>query len=409
MAGGFTVGHDGSMRSVSEHQSVVAGLISRRAPVLVPLAEAAGRVLAADVVAPRPLPAFDNSAMDGYAVRAADIAGAGEHPVTLVVAEDIPAGRTSPATLRPGTAHRIMTGAPMPADADTVVQVEATDGGLESVRIHESRAAGTHVRSAGEDVRAGERVLVAGTVLGAAQLGLLAALGEAEVAIFPPVRVLVLSTGSELVEPGQSLEHGQIHESNGVMLAVAIRAAGAEAEQLHFVADDVAQFHAALEQRLGDVDLLLTSGGVSAGAYEVVKDALTGQGVEFVKVAMQPGMPQGCGRFADRAVVTLPGNPVSSLVSFEVFVRPALRAAMGFTPPGRPVVRAALTEDLESPAGKRQFRRGFLDSATSTVRPIGPPGSHFLRWLAASDCLIDLGEDVTALAAGSVVDVWMLD
>jgi molybdopterin molybdotransferase len=193
------------------------------------------------------------------------------------------------------------------------------------------------------------------------------------------------------------------------MLAAAVRAAGAEAEQLHFVADDVAQFHAAIEQRLGDVDVLLTSGGVSAGAYEVVKDALTGRGIEFVKVAMQPGMPQGCGQLRGVAVITLPGNPVSSLVSFEVFVRPALRAAMGFPRPGRAVVRAALTEDIDSPAGRRQFRRGFLDPETATVRPIGPPGSHYLRWMAASDCLIDLDEDITALPAGSIVDVWPLD
>jgi molybdopterin molybdotransferase len=409
VAGAQDVGQDGAMRSVQHHQSVVAGLIRRGEPVLIPLADAAGRVLAADVIAARPLPAFDNSAMDGYAVRAEDIAGAAEQPVTLVVAEDIPAGRTRPPSLAPGTAHRIMTGAPIPDGADTVVQVEATDGGTDNVRIHEARPAGMHVRRAGEDVRAGELVLRAGTVLGASQLGLLAALGEPEVTVYPPLRVLVLSTGSELVEPGQPLQHGQIHESNGVMLAAAVRSAGAVAEQLHFVADDVAQFHAAIEQRLGDVDVLLTSGGVSAGAYEVVKDALTGRGIEFVKVAMQPGMPQGCGQLRGVAVITLPGNPVSSLVSFEVFVRPALRAAMGFPRPGRAVVRAALTEDIDSPAGRRQFRRGFLDPETATVRPIGPPGSHYLRWMAASDCLIDLDEDITALPAGSIVDVWPLD
>ncbi|MEO8887775.1 MAG: gephyrin-like molybdotransferase Glp [Jatrophihabitantaceae bacterium] len=398
------------MRTVSEHQAIVAALIATPTAQALAVPDAAGRVLAADCVAPRPLPGFDNSAMDGYAVRAADIAGASEAaPVTLPVAADIPAGRLDTPALAAGTAHRIMTGAPMPAGADTVVQVELTDGGTEHVTIRAAREQGTHVRTAGEDVQAGQLVLEAGTTLGPAQLGLLAALGEAAVSVIPALRVLILSTGSELVEPGRPLQPGQIHESNGVMLAAAVDAAGAHAERLRFVADDVAAFHAALEPRLRDVDLVLTSGGVSAGAYEVVKDALTGRGIEFVKVAMQPGMPQGAGTFEGVPVVTVPGNPVSALVSFEVFLRPALRAAMGFGNAARPVVKVALSEPLDSPDGRRQFRRGYLDRAAATVRPIGPPGSHFLRWLAASDCLLDVPAEVTELAAGDLVDVWTLD
>ncbi len=397
------------MRTVAEHQSLIAELIAQPAPVNLSLERAAGRVLAQDVVAARPLPAFDNSAMDGYAVRAEDITGASERdPVTLPVPEDIPAGRVDGPALQPGTAHRIMTGAPMPEGADTVVQVEATDGGVSTVAIHAARPAGTHVRTAGEDVRAGEKVLTAGTQLGASQLGLLAALGEPTVSVIPPVRVLVMSTGSELVEPGKPLLHGQIHESNGIMLATAVRAAGAVAEQLHFVADDVEAFHAALRSRVDQVDVIVTSGGVSAGAYEVVKDALAGHGVEFVKVAMQPGKPQGAGHYEGVATVTLPGNPVSSLVSFEVFLRPALRAAMGLTP-HRAHVRATLSEAVVSPAGRRQFRRGVLDRAAGTVRTIGPPASHFLRWMAASDCLLDLAEDVSHLEPGTPVDVWIVD
>ncbi|MDQ1750847.1 MAG: molybdopterin molybdotransferase, partial [Pseudonocardiales bacterium] len=251
------------MRTVAEHQTIVAGLISAPAPRRVPLADAAGRVLTEDLRAARPLPAFDNSAMDGYAVLAADIATAqAGQPVALPVAADIPAGRVDGPALEPGTAHRIMTGAPMPEGADTVVQLEATDGGTDTVTVQESRSRGTHVRRSGEDVEVGEVVLTAGTRLGPAQLGLLAALGEPEVSVVPPLKVLVLSTGSELVEPGKPLLHGQIHESNGVMLAVAIRQAGAEAEQFHFVADDVAEFHAALDSRLAQVDLVVTSGGV---------------------------------------------------------------------------------------------------------------------------------------------------
>ncbi|MEO6880860.1 MAG: gephyrin-like molybdotransferase Glp [Mycobacteriaceae bacterium] len=405
------------MRTVSEHQSIVAELLGRTPVVTLALAEAAGLTLAADVVAPRALPAFDNSAMDGYAVRAVDIASAtAQEPVTLAVAADVPAGRVDGPPLTPGTAHRIMTGAPMPSGADAVVQVEATDGGTENVQVHESRDPGVHVRTAGEDVTAGETVLLAGASLGAAQLGLLAALGLAQVQVHRRVRVLVLSTGSELVAAGADLLHGQIHESNGVMLATAVRGAGGQAEQLQFVSDDVDELNAALATRLGEVDLLLTSGGVSAGAYEVVKDAFTGHGVEFVKVAMQPGMPQGAGRVRGVPVVTLPGNPVSALVSFEVFLRPALRAAARLPHTSRPVVRARLSEGLSSPAGRRQFRRGVLGGAVTgrvdgkrDVRPIGPPASHFLRWLAASDCLIDVDEATTALAAGDEVDVWVLD
>lgn len=398
------------VRTVAEHQSVVAELLARTEVVTLPLADAAGLVLAEDLVATRALPAFDNSAMDGYAVRAADLTGASaEHPVRLPVAEDVPAGRIDGPALAPGTAHRIMTGAPMPAGADAVVQVEATDGGTDAVAVHEARTSGSHVRTAGEDVAVGETVLPAGAVLGAAQLGLVAALGEPTVRVHRQLRVLVLSTGSELVEPGLPLRHGQIHESNGVMLATAVRAAGALAEQVRFVADDVAEFDAALAARGAHVDLVVTSGGVSAGAYEVVKDALAGRGVEFVKVAMQPGMPQGAGRVRGMPVVTLPGNPVSALVSFEVFLRPAIRASMGHREVQRRVVRARLTESLNSPAGRRQFRRGVLDVAAGTVRPIGPPASHFLRWLAASDCLLDLDVDTTHLDAAAEVGAWVLD
>jgi molybdopterin molybdotransferase len=244
-------------------------------------------------------------------------------------------------------------------------------------------------------------------VLGPAQLALLAALGLPAVSVRPPLRVLVLSTGSELVEPGAPLQPGQIYESNGVMLAAAVQAAGAVAERLHFVPDDVDAFHAVLEPRLPDADLLITSGGVSAGAYEVVKDALTGH-IEFVRVAMQPGMPQGAGTFAGVPVVTMPGNPVSSMVSFEVFVRPAMRAAMGYPDTVRPVVRARLAEDVRSIPGRRQFRRARFDRGAGTVAMVGGAGSHLLRWLAAADCLVDIPQDVTELPAGTEVDVWDL-
>jgi molybdopterin molybdotransferase len=412
-----------SVRTVDEHRAAVAALLTPTPTESRPLADALGLVLAEDLRAAVSLPPFDNSAMDGYAVRAADIALAANGSVRLPVAEDIPAGRTDAPPLRPGTAHRIMTGAPIPPGADAVVQVEHTDGGTETVRIDRPAAAGTHLRRTGEDARAGTVVLPAGTVMGSAQLGLAAAVGAATVRVHRPPRVLVLSTGSELVAAGQPLRHGQIYESNGVMLAAAVTEAGGHAEQLRFVPDDVGQFLTALGERIraGGVDLVLTSGGVSAGAYEVVKDALASRGVEFVRVAMQPGGPQGAGRLTGlgggtgqlpgvgTAVVTLPGNPVSSQVSFEVFVRPALRAAMGLPDPYRPVVRARLAETLRSPAGKRQFRRGVLDTATGVARTVGGPGSHLLSALAKANCLIVLSESCDQYPEGAEVDTWLLN
>jgi molybdopterin molybdotransferase len=397
------------MRSVVEHQGIVASLVQPVSPTSVPLRVAAGRVLARGYVAGLALPSFDNSAMDGYALRAADVAAAGTaDPVRLPVTEDIPAGRLDVPPLAPGTAHRIMTGAPLPAGADTVVQVELTDGGTEVVAISAAPRTGTNIRYAGEDVEAGQQVLTTGITLGPAQLGLLAALGIAEVQVLPPVRVLVLSTGSELVAPGTPLRLGQIYDSNGLILAAAVDSCGAQSELLRFVADDVAQFHAALATRLDDVDLIVTTGGISAGAYEVVKDALANTEVAFAKVAMRPGMPQGAGIYRGIPIVTFPGNPVSALVSFEVFLRPVLRAAMGFADTVRPTVQARLTEALNSPTGRRQFRLGTLDRGSGVATLVGPPGSHLLRSLAYADCLLDIDEDVTHLAAGEQVSVWSL-
>ena len=400
------------MRSVEEHQRVVAELIRPRPAVTAALAEAQGLVLADDVVARLALPVFDNSAMDGYAVRAEDISGATpENPVVLEVAEDIPAGRTDELTLQPNTAHRIMTGAPLPAGATAVVPVEDTDGGADVVSIREPREPGRHIRRAGEDVAPGTTVLRRGQVVTPAVLGLAAALGMAELPVLPRQRVLVISTGSELVAPGSPLRPGQIYESNSIMLAGAVRDAGAEVVAVVTAEDDVAQFSSLLDRYAADTDLIITSGGVSAGAYEVVKDAFGregDQGVEFVKVAMQPGMPQGIGRVAGATIVTLPGNPVSALVSFEVFIRPALRNAMGLPDPQRPHRAAVLTESLTSPRGKRQFRRAVLDRDAGTVTSYGPLASHHLRWLASANALLDIPEDVVEVSDGTELQVWDL-
>lgn len=390
-------------------------MISARPAVTVPLTEAQGLVLADDVVAELALPVFDNSAMDGYAVRAEDTEGATpERPVVLPVAEDIPAGRTDQLSLQPGTAHRIMTGAPMPSGATGVVPVENTDGGVGSVAIHQGAQPGKHIRRAGEDVAPGTTVLRRGQVVTPAVLGLAAALGLPGLLVIPRQRVLVISTGTELVTPGTPLRPGQIYESNSIMLAGAVREAGADVIAVATAEDDVAQFgsilerHAALEN---EVDLIITSGGVSAGAYEVVKDAFGrdgDQGVEFVKVAMQPGMPQGVGRVAGTTIVTLPGNPVSALVSFEVFIRPALRTAMGLPDPYRPHRPTVLAESLTSPRGKRQFRRAILDTDSGSVISYGPPASHHLRWLASANGLLDIPEDVVEVPGGTELQVWDL-
>lgn len=396
------------MRSVEEHQRIVAGLITPRPAVTVDIADALGLVLADNVVAPLSLPGFDNSAMDGYAVVAEDIADASDaHPVKLPVAEDIPAGRTDPLVLTPGTAHRIMTGAPLPSGATAVIPVEATDGATDVVTIRASAQPGQHLRRAGEDVTKGTTVLLAGQVLTPAALGLAAALGLGELNVVPRQRVLVMSTGSELVAPGTPLQPGQIYESNAVMLSAAVRDAGGEVTTVAMTSDDVDTFRATLLEHAAHADLIITTGGVSAGAYEVVKDSL-GEEVEFTKVAMQPGMPQGAGRVAATSIITLPGNPVSALVSFEVFIRAPLRAAMGLPHPERARITAELTESLTSPDGKRQFRRGVLDPQGRTVTSYGPPASHHLRWLASANCLLEIGEDVVELAAGSPVRVWDL-
>ncbi|HEY3262357.1 MAG TPA: gephyrin-like molybdotransferase Glp, partial [Pseudonocardiaceae bacterium] len=254
---------------------------------------------------------------------------------------------------------------------------------------------------------AGTNVLRAGQVLTPAALGLAAALGLGELKVIPRQRVLVMSTGSELVAPGTPLRPGQIYESNAVMLAAAVRDAGAEVIAAPMTGDDVATFRDALTRHVGDADLIITTGGVSAGAYEVVKDSLGGE-VEFVKVAMQPGMPQGAGIVNGTPIITLPGNPVSALVSFEVFVRPAIRLLLGKRRLFRRTVTATALQGMSSPAGRRQYRRGLLhrdDEGRYSAEPVGGAGSHLLASLARANCLIVIDEEVTEVSEGDEVTV----
>ncbi len=400
------------MIGVDEHLARVLSVVRPLSPLDMGLLDAQGCFLDEDVLAPLPVPGFDNSSMDGYAVRTADLAGG--LPVVLPVVGDVAAGPASPLRVQPGLCVRIMTGAALPPGADAVVPLEMTDGGVEHVRIDQAVEPGAYVRRAGEDVAAGELVLARGTALGSAQLGLAAAVGRSRVLIRPRPRVVVVSTGSELVEPGQPLGPGQIADANSFALTAAAIEAGAQAYRVGIVPDEPRTLLATLEDQLVRADVLITSGGVSVGAYDVVKEVLSRAGtVQFDKVAMQPGMPQGFGTIGpeDTPVFGLPGNPVSALVSFEVFVRPALRKMLGAEPLERPRVSAVTTEPLSSPPGRRSYLRVDLAvrKGAYVVTPVGGSGSHLLAGMARANALAIVPEGVERVAAGEAVTVLVLE
>jgi molybdopterin molybdotransferase len=395
-----------ALASVEEHLARILADVSPLPPAEVPLLESLGLTLAGDVAAGLSLPRFDNSAMDGYAVRVADLA---DLPVTLPVAGEIGAGQAGVTSLAPGTAAKIMTGAPVPQGADAVVPYEWTDRGAATVLVEQAPASGQHVRRAGEDVRAGDVVLPAGTVLEPRHLGLLASIGHPSVSCGRRPRVVIVSTGSELREPGTDLAADSIYEGNSFLLAGAALRAGAEVHRLGIVPDDPDAFLAALREALPAADAVVTSGGVSQGDYDVVKAALRPLGtVWFGGVAMQPGKPQGYGRVDGVPIFTLPGNPVSSYISFQVFVLPALHRMMGRATDASAWPTARLAEPVfSSPAGRRQFLRGVLRDGE--LHQVGGPGSHLIGALAASDALIIVPEEATSLAAGDEVQMLSLD
>ncbi len=399
------------MKSVDDHLAAILAAIRPIAPIELGLLEAEGGILTEDIAATLPLPSFDNSAMDGYAVHADDVAGASPgNPVSLPVVGAVVAGDTGAYAVTPGAAVRIMTGAQLPAGADTVVPVEWTDGGATKVEVRQAAEPGHAIRRTGEDLQAGDQVLPAGTRVGPVQLGLLAAAGRSAVPVRPRPRVAVLSTGNELAEPGTPVTPGQIWESNSFMLAAAARQAGSIAFRHGSVRDDSRALMAAIEDQLMRADVLVTSGGVSMGGEnDVVKDTLSRLGsVEFSKVAMQPGMPQGFGMVgADQTpIFTLPGNPVSAYVSFQLFVRPALSALQGIDPEPPRTVQAMLTGPLRSHAGRRSFARAQLERAV--VTPLSGQGSHRLASLATANALIIVPESVTELATGDMAEVMWL-
>ncbi|RDI49299.1 molybdopterin molybdotransferase MoeA [Nocardia mexicana] len=393
-----------SARSVEEHRGRVEQLLRPLAVRDIEdagMGEALGRRLAEDVRAPVDLPVFRNSGMDGYAVRAESVSVT---PVTLPLAGVVAAGQPGQAPLPDGAAVKVMTGAPIPPGADCVVPVEDTRAGDGTVTVERGRTAGDFVREPGTDVRAGDLLVRAGTLLAPRHIAALAAVGLPALPVFRRVRAAVLTTGDELVPAGETLRPGQIYNSNGIALGAALAANGVEVVSVEHSRDDPAEFRGALARAAGSADVVFTSGGVSKGDFEVVKDVLAGAGGEFGAVAVQPGGPQGLSVVDGVPVLSFPGNPVSTMVSFEVFARPILRELGGLPPVAKDDV--ALLDSVRSPAGRRQFLRGRL--AEDGVALVSGPGSHLIAAMAHADVLIDIPSEVTELAAGSIVKVWEL-
>ncbi|WP_091030111.1 molybdopterin molybdotransferase MoeA [Microbacterium oxydans] len=401
------------MRTVEEQLAVVLAAVRTRPAVTRALGEAIGFTLTDPARAQNPVPVFDNSAMDGFAVRFADVATASDaHPAVLRVVADVPAGSAEDPPLARGTAARIMTGAPVPAAADTIVPFEDTAGGLADslgeIRIVRAPAAeGAHVRRAGADAAVGAVVLDQGALLGARQLAALASVGIARVAVAPRPRVAIVSTGAELVPPGEPLARGQIPESNGLLLAGLVVEAGAEVVFREVVGDDGAGPADAVARAsaLG-LDAVIFSGGVSAGAYEPVRQGLS-DAMEFVKVAMQPGKPQGFGATdAGMLLFGLPGNPVSVAVSFEVLVRPALLRLQGRREIHRPLRRLAAGTGWRTPPGRRQYLPAVID-ADGRVHPAtrGGSGSHLAVGLGVATAYAIVAAETDQVEAGDLIDV----
>jgi molybdopterin molybdotransferase len=387
----------------------------------IPLALAAGRVLAEDVIAAQPVPPFANSSMDGYAVRLRDVAAASrEQPVRLAVSGDIPAGAPIPPPLAQGTAARIMTGAPVPEGAEAVVPVEDTDDRRDhsgapppaAIRVFKNASAGANIRPIGQDVRAGQVVMSAGTVLRPAEVGVLAALGRAHVRAHRRPVVAILSTGDELCEVEAEPRPGQIRDTNSYTLSAAVEQYGGRALRLGIARDRAEDVRAKL---LGaaerGADLILSSAGVSVGAYDVVKEVVEAEGaLDFWRVRMRPGKPVAFGNLRGIPFFGLPGNPVSALVSFEVFVRPALLKMAGHRQLEKPALRAALLEPMRSD-GRESYLRVVVERRGEgyAARSTGDQGSAVLTSLVKANGLLIVPEGVTEVKAGEVLPVWLLD
>jgi molybdopterin molybdotransferase len=409
------------LTSVETHLAEILAGIRPLAPTELGLQEAEGLVLAEDVTATHPLPPFDNSAMDGYAVFAEDIETATEQaPVTLPVTAEVTAGDTGAYALTRGTAIRITTGAMLPHGTELVIPVEWTDSasaGKHSSRVtfNTKAAPGHAIRRAGGDAQAGDVLVPRGTRLKPMHIAAIAAAGHGTARVHPRPRVVVLSTGNELAEPGAPIVPGRIWDSNSFMIAAAAREAGCLAYRQAGIPDNADEVLQTIEDQLVRADLLITTGGVSMGGeHDVVKSALQELGtMTFRKVAMQPGMPQGFGTIGEDSIpiITLPGNPVSAYVSFQIFVRPAIGALQDDDNLMLPTVRAELTAPLRSPPGRRSFLRAILDRQRpdgGKVTPLTGQGSHQVATLGRANALITVPEWVVQIPAGETADVLVL-
>ncbi len=405
-----TVGEE--LISVEEHLSGLLASLPPPEPIELRLADALGLVLADDVVSQVTVPAFANAAMDGYAVIARDVRSATvDAPVRLAVDGEVAAGVEELPSIRAGRSVRIMTGAPVPPAADAVVPVETTSAQGVDVLVHRAVAQGEHVRAPGEDLQPGQHLLSRGRRLAPADLGVLAAAGVSRVRCIAPPRVVVISSGDELVPADKEPKPGQVRDVNGPMLAAMVRAAGAVPFSAGIVRDDRKALMYTLDTSLGHADLIICTGGASAGTRDLLPDVIGALGeVHTAKVAMKPGMPQIRGRIAGCPIIGLPGNPVSAFVSFEVFARPVIRSLQGRRDVQRPVVVATAAETLSSSPNKRSYLRVRLarDGAGWLARPTGPQGSHVVSSIARADGLAVIDEDVLEVPVGDRVNVHLL-
>ena len=404
------------MLSVAEASARILDGIAPLAPERVPLERALGRVLATEVVSPITLPPWDNSAMDGYAVHSESVAGATpESPVRLPVRETLAAGQFASAPLGTGEAVRVMTGAAVPEGTDSVIRVEDTDGGVTEVRIRDARDAGRNLRARGEDIRAGEVVLERGMPLGAAQIGVLASVGAASVDVYRQPRVAILGSGDELVDLDrfhEAMAGRKIVSSNAYTLAALVRLAGGIPVQLGTAADSAESIAAGLRRAAG-CDLIVTSAGISVGEFDYTREALTAAGAEmkFWKVRMRPGAPLGFGWLGGVPWLGLPGNPVSAMVTFELFARPVIRRMLGHVRLFRRPVPVVLEEPVRIGVRLTHFLRAIVtvrDDGVLTARLTGPQGSGILTSMSRANALLVVPEDRPESAAGDTASALLL-
>jgi molybdopterin molybdotransferase len=396
---------------VEEARSKVLARIQPLSPIELPLTEAHGCVLAQDVTASSDIPDFASSAMDGFAVRSHDIAEATPRsPAELRIVGRAQIGQRPDSTVGGGEAVQIATGAPVPAGADTIVPIENCEASADAVRVLSSFPEGRHIRPTGEDVKAGELLAPKGRRLGGPELGLLATAGFSHPLVHPRPRVVVLSTGDELIPPGQAPSYGQVRDSNAYLLFGALRETGAAPVLAGMVRDDADALRETVLSRLVQADAFVSSGGVSVGERDVVKAAFFRRGeIDFFRVAMQPGMPQGFGHIEGKPYFGLPGNPVSVFVSFEVFIRPALLKMMGRTALFRPEVTAKLGADVSGPKGKTQFARVLVRRVDGRyiASPTGGRGSNLISTVARANGLAIVPSGVETAPMGSEVTVML--